>query len=171
VPADAFLISGIPGSGKTTVSRALAMRFDHGVHLEGDAIALLVVSGNVGTNGTEEGDRQLTIRRRNMRMLSESFVGDGFTTVIDDVVVSPGVLDGYRELPFSFRFVQLAPSLDVVERRDAARDKQWFHVFKHLDAQMRSWPEPRPGLWLDTSDMDVDQTVQAILDRADEASI
>lgn len=32
-------------------------------------------------------------------------------------------------------------------------------------------PEPRPGLWLDTSDLDVARTVQAILDRAGEAMI
>lgn len=153
------------------MSRALALRHDRGVHLEGDQIGLLVVSGNVGTNGTPEGDRQLSIRRRNMRLLCESFVSEGFTTVIDDVVVSPGVLDGYRELPLPMRFVQLTPTLDVVEQRDAARDKQWFRVFKHLDGQMRAWPEPRPGLWLDTSEMDVDETVQAILDRSDDALI
>lgn len=169
--ADVYLVSGIPGAGKTTVSRGLAMRFQRGVHLEGDVLGLLVVSGNVGPDGSAEGDRQMGIRRRNIRLLCDSFVRDGFVTVIDDVVVSPDVLDGYRELAFPFRFVQLTPRLDVVERRDSERDKHWFHMFQHLDAQMRRWPEPRPGLWLDTSDMDVEQTVQAILDRADEATI
>jgi len=33
----------------------------------------------------------------------------------------------------------------------------------YLDARMRSWPEPRPGLWLDSSEMTADETVDAIL--------
>ena len=39
----------------------------------------------------------------------------------------------------------------------------FFHTFKHLEEQRLRWPEPRPGLWLDSSDLTVDSTVTAIL--------
>jgi len=162
-----WLISGIPGAGKTTVSRKLAERFERSVHLEGDVIGYkLVVKGLVLPNDEprEEAVRQLTLRRRNMSLLAKSFEDDGFTVVIDDVVVSPsGLDDQFAELDRPFNFVQLRPRLDVVEQRDAGRDKHFFHVYKHMDPQMRSWPEPRPGLWLDSSDMTADETVDAIL--------
>jgi len=164
-----FLISGVPGAGKTTVSRALAARFPRAAHLEGDAFGELVVSGRVlpHEQPTEEASRQLLVRRRAMCRIADVYVDAGFVSVIDDVVVSPGVLATYEDelVTRPLAFVQLAPRLEVVQARDAGRDKSWFDVWSHLDAQMREW-EPKPGLWLDTSDLGVDATVDAIVARA-----
>jgi predicted kinase len=170
----AFLISGIPGAGKTTVASALAARLPRAAQLEGDQIGELVVSGRVlpGQEPGDEAEVQLRVRRRVLCLLADAYAEAGFCPVIDDVVVSPGVLARYQEqlLTRPLAFVQLAPRLEVVRARDAGRDKHWFEVWSHLDAEMRQW-DPRPGLWLDTSDMTVADTVDAILDRGEGSAL
>jgi len=107
-----------------------------------------------------------------MRALADSYAEAGFLPVIDDVVVSPVVLDGYldglRCRPLLF--VQLAPSLDVIRLRDSARHKHVFDLWRHLDAEMRAGMTAF-GLWLDTSRMTAAETVSQILARSDEAVV
>jgi chloramphenicol 3-O-phosphotransferase len=107
-----------------------------------------------------------------MRALADSFAEAGFVPVIDDVVISVSVLDGYTAGLHSrpLLFVQLAPSLDVIRGRDAGRHKQVFEMWSHLDATMRTEMKPY-GLWLDTSMMTAAETVDEILARCDTAIV
>ncbi|MFD7843698.1 hypothetical protein ACFV4K_12295 [Nocardia sp. NPDC059764] len=63
--------------------------------------------------------------------------------------------------------VVLAPSQEVVARRESGRAKQAYGTFTvaDLDHGLRD-DTPRLGLWLDTSDLTVSQTVDEILTRA-----
>jgi predicted kinase len=171
----AYLISGIPGAGKTSVARALAARLERSVHIEGDLVGRgFIVSGLVPPEGDprDEAERQLLLRRNNIILLANSFASEGFAPVIDDVVVSPSVLAQYLELlePRPLVMVQLTPDVDVVGSRDAERDKHVFEIWSHLDAELRSTMRG-VGLWIDSGDMTALETVDAILARAAEGVI
>jgi hypothetical protein len=170
-----IIVSGVPGAGKTTIARLLAATFDRAAHLEGDLVSFgFIVSGLVPPQGPpmDEAHRQLELRRRNLCLLADSFADAGFVPVIDDVVVSPSVLDLYlaslRTRPL--RLVQFTPTLDVIHRRDSGRDKQVFELWGHLNDELQN-RMPRVGLWLDTSDLTEDQSVDAILDQLDQAGV
>lgn len=157
------------------MARALAARFPRAAHIEGDLVGeAFIVSGFVPPQGPpqDEAHRQLALRRSNMRALADSFAAAGFVPVVDDVVVAPSVLGGYLDglQCRPLLFVQLAPSLDVVAQRDAARHKHFFEMWQHLDAELRAWPS-EPGLWLDTSRLTVAETVSLILARSAEAVV
>ncbi len=164
-----IIVSGVSGAGKTTISGLLAARFDLGVHIEADLLQELIVTGGLWPQEepADEAQRQLRLRGRNVCMLADSFFEAGFTPVIDDVVIGSR-LDEFksdlRNRPLLF--VLLTPRREVVERRDRERStKHVFHIWGHLDQVMREETE-RTGLWLDSSELTAEQTVDEILARA-----
>jgi predicted kinase len=168
-----WLITGIPGSGKTTTAAALAGRFTRGAHISGDQIQNLIASGNVPPNpfGDEESDRQIDLCVRNQCLLATSFRAEGFAVVIDYVIASAARLRTYLELlpDEPVGLVVLAPSIAVARARDRERPdlhvlSAWAHLYEQLGQELGD-----RGLWLDTSSMNVTATVNAILARQTEA--
>ena len=164
-----YLVTGIPGAGKTTVSRELAGRLGPAAHLEGDAIGAMVISGGLlpGQEPLAESGRQLLLRTRNIGLLADSFFAAGITPIIDDVVVGRRLADFtalIRSRPLLL--VVLAPSVEVALARDRLRpDKTVADRWAHVDGEMRR-DLAGAGLWIDTDSLTVAQTVDVILARA-----
>lgn len=166
MPPTLFVVSGMQGAGKTTVAGLLARRFEPGVHVSGDALQRMIVSGSQWPERremSEEARRQL--RLRHACILSTSFLTAGFTAVLDDIVIGLRVddlLEDLRDQPFIF--VMLAPALDVVKRRELGRGTRLWEAWAWMDDEIRERTR-RIGLWIDSSEQNADETVDEILRR------
>ncbi|MFB6707636.1 AAA family ATPase [Streptomyces sp. NPDC056333] len=171
--AGAVLLTGIPGSGKSTVAAALAGRFRMSAHIEVDALQQMIVSGGQWPSPTAnvESDRQIFLRARNACLLADSFVRAGFIPVLDDVVVRRSHLDFYRMTlaAVPLHIVILAPGRAEAWRRNQAREKVLATDWSPLDEAMRS-ELGQQGTWIDNAAQTVEETVEAILTATSLAS-
>ena len=166
-----FVVSGSPGAGKTSVSRALARRFPRGVHVAVDDLRDLVVSGLASPVPiwTNETTRQFRLARENAACIAQNYAQAGFAVVIDDVIVPPddpfAHLDPCRVL--------LRPNLEVLLTRNATRTNKPFDheilvsTIRRLHADLQAVPEAALEGWLvlDSSHLTLEETVDHILEH------
>lgn len=171
-----FVITGIMAAGKSTVAQLLAERFERGVHIRGDVYRRMVVSGReeMAPEPSEEALRQLVLRYELAASAADRYYEAGFHVVVQDNYIGRMLqqfVGMIRNRPLYV--VALCPRPEVVAQREAGRGKTGYGAWgvDEFDRLFRQ-ETPRIGLWLDTSELTAEQTVDAILARAaDEARI
>lgn len=171
-----YLLTGIQASGKSTVAQELARRLPApAVHVHGDQFRRWIVTGraDLTPDAGAEAHRQLRLRHALTARVADGYADAGFAVVVQDVVLGPhldAMIAALRARPL--HVVVLAPRPEVAAQRQAAQDKrtpdEWTSAA--LDRVLRA-ETPRRGLWLDSSDLDTDATVAAILSRRAESVI
>jgi predicted kinase len=169
------LITGVMAAGKSTVAQALAERLPRAAHVRGDAFRRMIVSGRrdyvPGAGG--EGESQLRLCHRLSAATADAYAEAGFTAVVQDVVLGEH-LTAYAGLVRTrpLYVVVLAPRPEVVAAREAGRAKTGYGAWtvEDLDGALRTGT-PRIGLWLDSSELTVGETVEVILAGRERARV
>lgn len=175
-----WLITGAQASGKSTVAELLARRFERSVHIRGGQFYRWAVRGwtHVGDHDHEEALRLLDLRYRLSAISADEYASEGFVAVVQDNIYGSAVVEWLRRIGSRERhLVVLAPSVATIESRDAARRASTGKVayrgsFTPVqnDRVLRT-TAAELGLWIDTSDLTADETVDAIVSRAAEARV
>ncbi|ATL65422.1 AAA family ATPase [Nocardia terpenica] len=162
-----YVITGVQAAGKSTVAQALAERLPRSAHISGDTFRRFMVGGRVemSPDPSPEALRQLRLRYRLAARSADEYAGAGFTAIVQDVILGPELsylIDRIHTRPLYV--VVLAPRPEVVAQRESARTKTAYgpYTIADLDTILRE-DTPHLGLWLDSSDLTVDETVDRIL--------
>ncbi|GAB2603703.1 AAA family ATPase [Kribbella endophytica] len=173
---ECLLVTGMPGAGKSTVTKLVAQRLERSARLDGDDLNAMIVNGFVWALGepADEAARQVQLLHRNLCALANNFADAGFTPLIDAMIPSRATLDFFVErLTPRVRLVILAPGIDVCRHRNTIRDpadRFDFDGYEALEATMQR-ELGDAGWWLDTAPLTPDQTADLIVHEANRGSV
>lgn len=174
--ASVHLVTGIQAAGKSTVAQALAERLPgRTVHVHGDQFRRWIVGGRaeMTPDAGPEAVRQLRLRHLLTARTCDTYADAGFGVVAQDVVLGdelPRMVTAIRSRPL--HVVVLAPRASAVAAREARRGKRAYGPWtvEALDRSLRT-ETPRIGLWLDSSELTVAETVEEIVHRTEESRV
>jgi predicted kinase len=164
-----FVISGVPASGKTTVGRLLASRLDKAVCVPGDAIRAMVVSGraDMRSDAGEAELRQVLLRYQGALAVAGVYQQAGFDAIVEDVIIGPVLRKFLALVPVpEMHLVVLNPDAAAVADRDRSRRKTAYADDRWNVEELREllrFETERVGLWLDSTNLSAEQTVDRIL--------
>jgi len=175
-PGRLIVVTGAQAAGKTAVAYAVAARLPRAIHVDGDAIHRMVVSGEAPMTlpAPPAAVEQLFLRWLASIAVAEAYQRAGFDAVISDNIFGEWLQDFLDFVsPAPVHLVMLNPTVEVLREREAGREKCGHDEVVTVEALWRSVNEDtrRTGLWLDTSQQSVVQTANDVLDRLDEALI
>jgi gluconate kinase len=164
------LITGMAGSGKSTVGRLVAEHFSKSLFIQVDQLRGMMVKGRSvpGKGLTEETYQQFQWARTTASYMAHLYASQGVDVVIDDVCFPPNFVEQYTALfkiPEVHR-VLLFPNAPALIERIKKRAGPWDHILVNEVPMVYSYLEPMPKdgwIVLDSGDLTIEQTVHEVL--------
>ena len=167
-----WLVSGVPGAGKSSVAIALCQRYPKALHLPVDDLRELVCSGRASPlDWSDETTLQFALARRSAAGMAADYADAGFAAVIDDVVREDDMAHFLPQLGGRpLRKVLLLPSLAAVQERNRERTNKAFDTAVLGPVAARLYPtlvagcQPEDGwIVIDSTDLTLEATVDRML--------
>jgi chloramphenicol 3-O-phosphotransferase len=174
-----IVISGPSAAGKTTIGREMALRRDRVIHIDGDVIQRLVVSGSVTMDvppppGALE---QLRLRFEAALTVANLYRNEGFDAIISDNLFAEeaqwflaAALQSHRSR--LVHFVMLNPSVEAIWKRYNQRPGGGYTASLTPEILKAAVERTIPtGLWLDTTHQTPAETADYVLQHLHHAKV
>lgn len=164
-----LLINGPPGAGKTSLTFAVAERYDRMLRIEVDTLRQWVCAGyRHPWAGDAQWDEQRLLATRNAAAVTRETIAARYAVVIDDVAFADD-LAAYRDalegIDALVQVVTLLPDVETTVARDAGRNEPERVRAVHVRFAEEAGAGTLPGTVLDTSrDASEYETAERLMD-------
>lgn len=168
-----ILITGPTGSGKSTLSLALAKKLGHCVYLDIDHVKHMIVSGFSFTT-RENGEKvwhysEWKLVGETIGFLCQNFLKNGFDIIVGGYMHEEGWRQLEKQVIPTHKFL-LMPSKETIKFRDVERDSKYTMgddaIQEHFD-YINQKEVFKDFAVIDSTDQTVDQTLDVLFSYID----
>ncbi|MEK7499550.1 MAG: AAA family ATPase [Patescibacteria group bacterium] len=158
-----IILSGPPGSGKSTVGEALALKFPQSASFSTDTIRQFIKGGNIAPwEVGEKAEKQMKLGDDIVQDIMKRYINSEYIVILDGIYGDEDI-EKYKNLFGEVRGFLLLPSLDVLKERDSSREesKRVPHRIEPLHEHFSS-KQHQLFETIDNSNQTVAETVDSI---------